>query len=118
MIQRSALMLKAKAEFLLWIKSSDETGDLEELTLEQLDEDRNVYLLHTDELEDVEGWLKRNFETLLEFELEDWTQDQTQWPEELSRDLFDRFFDVEVHSVVIDTVGGTIEADDEIEDRQ
>lgn len=97
------------------MKSSDASGDLNDLTLEQLDDDRNVYLLSPDELEDAEAWISSNFETLLDFELEDWTQDRSLWPQGIDRELFDRFFDIELHSVVIDTVGGPIEADDEVE---
>ena len=115
MIQRSAVILKAKESFLQWILDSDSDGELQGLELADLDEDRNVYLLDPDELEDPDSWLNRNCEAILEFELEDWTLDREQWPSTLDRGQFDRFFEQQTHSVVIDTVGGDIPADDEIE---
>ena len=115
MIERSAVILKAKDAFRQWILDSDQDGELEGLELADLEDDRNVYLLDPEELEDPDSWLDRNCSTLLEFELEDWTLDRDLWPDVLDRKQFDLFFELLPHSVVIDTVGGEIAADDEIE---
>ena len=54
-----------------------------------------------------------NFEQLFESEIEDWYTDESLWPKNRNRKLFDEWFDVECHSVLIDTVDGKI-IDDEI----
>jgi hypothetical protein len=56
----------------------------------------------------VEEWIKLNYRQLFEAELEGWYTDPTLWPQDLTLQLFREWFDVECHSVLIDTVGGRI----------
>ncbi|MCP3888985.1 MAG: hypothetical protein GY702_08955 [Desulfobulbaceae bacterium] len=49
----------------------------------------------------------------LESEIEDWYTDESLWPKNRDRKLFDEWFDVECHGVLIYTVGSKI-IDDEI----
>jgi hypothetical protein len=50
---------------------------------------------------------------LFEAELEGWYTDPSMWPQELTWKLFCEWFDVEYHTVLIDTVGDEI-YDDEL----
>jgi hypothetical protein len=114
-INRAALLLRYKKPALLWINESDPYPDGRELTLDEVNEDRTIYLISSDEAESsigAEKWVKANFRELFEDELNAWYTDSGLWPSQRTYQLFQQWFDVEVHSMIVDTVGGEI-VDDE-----
>ncbi len=113
MINRAAVILKYKAPFIQWVNDADPYKDNPGITLESENKDCTVYLILEDDAEKLEEWISLNFEQLFESEIEDWYADESLWPENRNRKLFDEWFDVECHSVLIDTVDGKI-IDDEI----
>ena len=60
-----------------------------------------------------EHYYDKRYKQLFESEIEDWYTDESLWPKNRTRKLFDEWFDVDCHSVLIDTVDGKI-IDDEI----
>lgn len=112
MVNRSAVILKYKQPVIDWINDVDPLKNTE-ITLDYANEDRTVYLIHEDESENIERWISANFLQLFESELEDWYTDESLWPKKRNRKVFDEWFEVEFHSVIIDTVGGKI-YDDEL----
>ena len=113
MINRAAVILKYKAPFIQWVNDADPYKDNPGITLERENKDCTVYLILEDDAENLEEWISFNFEQLFESEIEDWYTDESLWPKNRNRKLFDEWFDVECHSVLIDTVDGKI-IDDEI----
>ena len=113
MINRAAVILKYKAPFIQWVNEADPYKDNPGTTLESENKDCTVYLILEDDAEKLEEWISFNFEQLFESEIEDWYNDESLWPKNRTRKLFDEWFDVECHSVLIDTVDGKI-IDDEI----
>ena len=113
MINRAAVILKYKAPFIQWVNEADPYKDNPGITLESENKDCTVYLIPEDDAEKLEEWISLNFEQLFESEIEDWYTDESLWPKNRTRKLFDEWFDVECHSVLIDTVDGKI-IDDEI----
>ena len=113
MINRAAVILKYKAPFIQWVNDADPYKDNPGITLESENKDCTVYLILEDDAENLEEWISLNFEQLFESEIEDWYTDESLWPKNRTRKLFDEWFDVECHSVLIDTVDGKI-IDDEI----
>ena len=113
MINRAAVILKYKAPFIQWVNDADPYKDNPGITLESENKDCTVYLILEDNAEKLEEWISLNFEQLFESEIEDWYTDESLWPKNRNRKLFDEWFDVECHSVLIDTVDGKI-IDDEI----
>ncbi len=111
MINRSSIILKAKEPFVQWVNAADPYYENPGITLESVNSDRTVYLISEEDAENLEQWLSVNFSTLFENELEGWYVDESLWPENRDRATFDKWFSVECHSVVIDTVGGVIEDD-------
>lgn len=106
LINRSAILVKPTAEFVAWLKTTP--GDPSELTLEEIQEDSSVFLL-PDELEDLRGWLKRNYMPIFEQELYNWCTEDSLWPKDLSFKSFKRFFQVSFYSMVYDLIPGSIE---------
>jgi hypothetical protein len=118
MLNRSAIILRYKEPALQWINEFDppheEAGKVK---LEDTWEDANVYLISNadgyNKLTAV-GWVESNYDLLFETELEGWYTDPDMWPKKRTYKMFQEWFDVEYHSVLIDTVG-TPMWDDEIE---
>lgn len=117
MINRTALLLRYKRPAVQWINDADPNPDGPALSIEDVNEERLVYLIREEDAyssDHLEKWLRQNFKALFENELHGWYQDPSLWPKLLTYQLFQRWFDVECHSMIVDTVGGLIE-DDETE---
>lgn len=79
--------------------------------MEAANEERTVYLLSDEDVDTgstLERWIRRNNRQLFESELEGWYTDPVLWPEDRSLNRFTEWFDVECHTVLVDTVGGVI----------
>jgi hypothetical protein len=113
MVNRGAVILKYKDPFLKWISEADPSEHKAEITAEDANQERTVYLISDEDAENVDGWIRENYETLFEAELEGWYTDEALWPRKRNHKVFMEWFDVECHSVILDTVGGDI-YDDEI----
>ena len=101
MLNRSAISIQLKQPFVDWINSLDEEG--EQVTLEEVNLEATTYLIP--ELEDEEALEvfidERHFE-LLENELLSWEDDESYWPADMDRALFDEFLDVKLSFMVFD----------------
>jgi len=114
-INRAALLLRYKEPAVRWINEADPKPDSREVTLEGVNEERLVYLISDEDADSpshVETWVRSNFQALFENELNGWYTDPSLWPKPLTYQLFQSWFEIECHSVIVDTVGGEI-ADDE-----
>lgn len=115
MINRAALLLKYKAPAIAWINEANPMPDDVGLSAEQVNSDRTVYLISdavADSPQKLERWIKANLDVLFEAELEAWYTDPDLWPKNRTYALFKKWFDVECHTVLLDTVGGLIVDDD------
>ncbi|MCE9663866.1 hypothetical protein LY622_10465 [Halomonas sp. M5N1S17] len=114
MLNRSALLLRYKAPAVQWINDADPSPGGSPVTAEEVNHDRIVYLV-SDEVsespEEVRRWVKANWRNLFESELEAWYTVPSLWPKRTLK-RFDEWFEVECHSMMIDTLGTPI-VDDE-----
>ena len=111
MLNRGAMILKYREPAIRWINETDPIKDSREVTPELLTQDLRVYLVPDDAVAtdlEVRKWIEANFEWLFEAELESWYTDPSLWPRERTLELFRQWFDVECHSMVIDTVDGVL----------
>jgi hypothetical protein len=114
-INRSALLLKYKSPAIRWINDADPYDDDPGTTVDSVNSDRTVYLITEEDADTPESrdrWIKRNYKALFEEELEGWYTDPDLWPKKRTLKLFREWFEVECHTVLIDTVGGAIYEDD------
>ncbi len=107
MINRGAVLVRYKEPFAEWINATKPEGS-EDLTLEELNEDRTIYLVDDNDFEEIEQWLALNYQNIFETELEDWLTNEGQWPER-TLEKFHKWCTVECHGVIIDTVGTPVE---------
>ncbi len=113
MINRSAVILKYKDPAVKWINEADPYDDDPGITAASVNTDRTVYLVREEDADGPdalkEEWVSLNYEALFENELEGWYTDESLWPQDRTLDLFYKWFDVECHTVIIDTIGSPIE---------
>ena len=115
-VNRGALLLRYKAPAVQWINEADPAEDGTTFTLDQANRERTVYLISEaagDSDADLRRWIQANYQALWENELEGWYTDEALWPEQRTLKKFHQWFDVECHTVLLDTVGDPI-VDDEI----
>jgi hypothetical protein len=105
-INRNLLVVQPTEVFLEWAKRyPDEDGAL---TMKELTADLTTYLIPEQDA-DAEAWLRRNFKTIFEIELDGWCTDPSLWPTDRSFKAFKKFFRVHFCSNVIDLAKGAIE---------
>ena len=112
MVNRAAIILRYREPFVRWINESDPYNDSPNISMEDANREKTIYLISDDAGDDYERWIDLNYEVLFEDELEGWYTDESLWPQERTKELFDEWFAVECHTVIHDTVGGDI-IDDE-----
>lgn len=112
MVNRAAVILKYKQPFIQWINDADPYNDNPGITFDRANNERTVYLISDEDADAFDEWLSLNYMILFENELEDWYTDESLWPKDRNRKIFDEWFNVECHSVLIDTVGSEIVDED------
>ena len=116
MVNRAALILRYKEPAVAWINEVDPYDHDPGTSIESANEERTVYLISDEDADSPDAlaaWLRLNYKALFENELEGWYVDESLWPKQRSIRLFRKWFDVECHTVLHDTVGDRI-IDDEI----
>ena len=116
MIDRAAVMLKYKSPAIEWINEVDPVNDDPRITSEDVNSERTVYLIRDEDGDDpsvLQEWIKLNYKILFENELEGWYVDENLWPKNRTLKLFHKWFGIECHTIIEDTVGAPIN-DDEI----
>jgi hypothetical protein len=111
MVNRAALLLRYKEPAVRWINNADPSPTNAPLSLARINEERTVYLIRDatgDSPQTLQRWLKANYETLFEIELESWHTEPSLWPANRTFQLFQEWFDTELHTVLLDTVGTDI----------
>jgi hypothetical protein len=111
MVNRGALILRYREPAVRWIDDADPSPSSNRVTLESVNEERNVYLVGDRAGEDnksLERWLKRHYAEIFEIELEGWYTDPDLWPKQRSYRLFKEWFEPELHTVLIDLGDGAI----------
>lgn len=117
MINRAAIILRYREPAIAWLNAVELQPDGRELTTADADHESTVYLIAPEDAETpdgVEEWVIINYQALFEAELEEWYTDRALWPEDRSYPMFRDWFDIECHTVLMDTVGTLIiDEDDE-----
>ena len=112
MINRSIMILKYKTPAVQWINEAAPADENPGITAAEINADRTVYLV-SDELgespEVTRGWVELNMEALFANELNGWYTDEGLWPADRTQTLFDEWFEVEFHSIIVDTLDSAIE---------
>ncbi len=102
-VNRSLALIKPRQLFFDWLINTPD-WDID-LTLEQLRLDCTSLLIpEFEEPEEAVSYIDEMYERLFEMELASWVQEPEHWPQKRTLQMFWEWFDVELHSLVIDTV--------------
>jgi len=111
-IDRNLAVIKPKQPFLDWLRGVP--GNEVELTLDQLRIDCTALLVpEFEEPEDAVSFIDEIGVELFEAELGSWVDDTKLWPKDRSLQAFWTWFDVEIHSTVVDLVDEEVPAEPE-----
>ena len=103
-LNRLVAVIKPNQTFLQWLKYV--TDDNKKLTLEEAREDCFAFLIpEYDTINEAQEFILGRSRELLETILESWYIDEEIWPPNLDPDLFREWFDIEIHSEVVDLAG-------------
>ena len=89
--------MKRLAPFKEWLVTlyPDLTGNNTEVSKTK------TYLIHED-IDDIDGWLKKNFRKIFDLELQLCHFNEKEWPQKRSYKMFKQWFQVEISSSVYD----------------
>ncbi|MFQ5842194.1 MAG: plasmid pRiA4b ORF-3 family protein [Thermodesulfobacteriota bacterium] len=108
LVNRYVVIIRPKEPFLQWLKNTPD-WDLD-MTLQDLrTECTSILIPEFEDSEKTEAFMEHIYETIFEMKLDDWYRDETAWPQERSYELLRKWFDIEVHSTVIDLLDEEIE---------
>lgn len=100
-INRSVLVIKPKQPYLDWTGRVSPDGI--RLKPEDMQQDCTTYLLSEPlDRQYLESFLQENYAPMFEHELYAWQPDHSLWPAERNYTVFRAWFDVEMHSQVVD----------------
>lgn len=94
-INRSAIIIKPKSPFFDWINKLGPGDPIYESS------ESNIYLVR-EEIDDLKGFLKRNYNKFFVFELEEEILEKKNWPQNRNFKMFNQWFDVEFSSMIYD----------------
>jgi hypothetical protein len=114
LINRAAIILKATQAAADWINEVDPDQESDPITVKDVHEDCLIYLVPEEVETDIHAkvWALNNAEVLLEEFLYGWYQDEDLWPKNIGPKLFEEWFDVKYHSMIVDTLDEPIEKEE------
>lgn len=109
-VNRTAATITGAKPYVDWTLKTDADTNKGALTVPRAKVYGSAFLLPEFELEeDVLEWVEEKADWLFEFQFDAWTEDRSTWPDTRDLNTFRQWFNVDIHSVVVDV------ADDEIE---
>jgi len=115
MINRAAVLLRYKKPAVKWINEADPVKRSSGITIDSVNAERTVYLIRDEDADSpdiLNHWIQLNYKTVFENELEGWYVDESLWPKDRGFKRFNEWFEIECHSVIVDTVDLPIEDDE------
>lgn len=96
-IDRSAIIIRPKQGFIDWLNSVFPEDGFEYSNFVN----PTIYLVD-DEIEDLEKWLRKKFDTFFMLELEKWNTNINKWPKSRNYKMFREWFEVSISGSVFD----------------
>ncbi len=99
-VKRTAIVIKPKEPFFVWLLNLDNDTRVEEIEL-----DSDMYLLPDfDSIEEMEKWLKKNYDDLFMNQMNNWWTDEDLWVPNRTFKMFKEWFDYQLHMMIWDTL--------------
>ena len=103
MINRAIAIIKPRQPYLDWAKGLPDPAD--DVTLDEVRSDCTTILIpEFDDPAESEAFIATIADDLFEKELDAWDRDPRTWPKSRDYHTFRDWFDVEIHSMVLDAI--------------
>ena len=113
-VHRNVAIVKLKESFLSWLKAIQHPDA--DMTAEELNQCCTALLIPDFGFdEDSRAYIYSHYQAIFANELESWNQDEAVFPKQLDLNMFEEWFDIEIYTTVLDTVGGEIAKGDSID---
>jgi hypothetical protein len=100
-LNRVALIVRPKQPYIDWANGLEEGGP--KLILDSPEQEYTIYLVEESSLDlDPRPALRRHYSAIFDQELAGWHRDPSVWPRQRNLNTFMEWFDVEMHSMVVD----------------
>ena len=110
-INRQVVIIKPKKPYVDWINALPGNGEI--INIDTLNNDCTALLLpHFDTNEESMKFIKKNYDTIFEIELDTWSTNPKYWPKKRNYGLFQEWFKIELHSEVVDFGESRIEIEE------
>ena len=110
-INRAIAVIKPRQPYVDWALSLP--GDPDEMSIDDLRRDCTAILIpEFDTPAESEAFIASIAPELFEAELDAWYRDRTTWPMDRDYRVFREWFDVEIHSIVLDAGKSAIRRED------
>lgn len=103
-LTRTALLVRPRQPFVDWANS---LGSIR-LTIDQVQEGEIYLLPDYETVEEMEKWLRKNFDEIFCEQLFNWHMDESAWVKNRTFQLFGQWFQYSLHTMIWDTVPGAI----------
>lgn len=105
-INRAVIIIKPKKPAVDWINRLNPIKGGKKMSVIAAGQDSLIYLVPRDVESYIHAheWVMSNVDTLFAEFLDGWYQDGSLWPKVLGAELFEKWFTIEYHSMVIDTI--------------
>jgi hypothetical protein len=101
-IDRAIAIVRPNQAFAEWVNSLPENAG-EFFTLEEIRKDATAYLIpEFENAADLQATLRELAEDIFAIELEAWSRNPQNWPRKRDFAAFQKWFEVEIHSLVLD----------------
>lgn len=106
-VNRAVVVVKPFQPYVDWANScTDHSENPVKTSVTELADDAACYLIPAfDDFKKQEKFLSTLKMQIFEDQLEAWSLDENEWPKNRNKNLFDKWFKLEVHSMVFDTAG-------------
>jgi len=109
LVNRSVVIVRPKQPLVDWVNQTPEVKPRKKLTLEDMRASRTVLLVPQDTtMAQAREYVEALKPYLFEMQLNLWYRDPRTWPREKSNAPFDEWFDLELHTLVVDLVSGAL----------
>ena len=106
-INRAVAIIKPRQPYLDWAKRLP--GPPDDVTLDEMHTDCTAILIPDfDDPTEAEAFIATIAADLFDMELDAWHRDPKTWPEDRGYETFREWFDVEIHTIVLDASGDDI----------
>lgn len=111
-LNRCAILLTPRQPYVDWANTVDDEGPRFELS--DGHDSATVFLGPAfGTTAEIEAWVRENADQFFSSMLDDWCPEEELWPSKRTAEMFGAWFDLRIHTIVLDTLDEPLELDED-----